>query len=91
MRLIPVPDSAVAKYPDDVKKVMSAPDGDLLNEECLPADMLVGVREFMGHDCYQFRAFFQMEPEDIDRLRENGGVLELSLISHVVPFNVFPL
>lgn len=91
MRLIPVPDSAVAKYPEYVKKIMSPPDGDLLSEECRPADMLIGVGEFMGEECYIFRGFFQMEPQDVDRLRENGGVLELQMVSHVVPFNVFPL
>lgn len=91
MRLIPVPESAEKKYPEHVKKVMSAPDGDLLSEECLPADMLIGVTEFMGEECYVFRGFFQMEPEDVDKLRANGGVLELQMISHVVPFNLFPL
>lgn len=91
MRLIPVPESALAKYPEGVRRVVSAPGGDLLNDECRPADMLVCRAMFMDHETHQYMAFFQLEPEDIDRLRENGGVLELSLISRVVPFSMTPL
>lgn len=88
MRLIPVPESAEAKYPEGVKKVISAPDGDLLNDECRPADMLIRRVEFMEGETHEFTAFFQLEPDDVDKLTENGGVLELTLISHVVPFNL---
>lgn len=91
MRVIPVPESALAKYPDGVRRVIAAPDGDLLNEECRPADMLINTVEFMGHECAWFHAFYQLEAEDIDKLRENGGIIELSLMSMVVPFSIYPL
>jgi hypothetical protein len=91
VRIIPVPDSAVAKYPEAVRKVMLPPDGDMFNEECGSADMLIRPTEFMGAHSHEFMAFFQMEPEDVDRLRENGGILELSMISNVIPFSLSPL
>jgi hypothetical protein len=89
--MIPVPKLAEKLYPDYEKLVIAPPDGDLTNPECRAADMLVGQLEFMGvvtpHRC----AFFQVEPEDIDRLRSNGGVIVLSLIGVVPPFDVHPL
>lgn len=91
MRHIPVPDLAKNLYPGAVTRVISPPDGDLTNDECRAAEMQIENITFMGQDLPQFAAYFQMEPEDVDRLRQNGGVIRLSMIGGIPPFDVHPL
>ena len=91
MRHIPVPDLAKNLYPEAATQVISPPDGDLLNDECRAAEMQILPIEFMGREVPQFSAYFLMEPEDVDRLRQNGGVIRLSMIGGIPPFDVHPL
>lgn len=87
MHCIPVPELAERTHPDAEKLVIAPPNGDLTNDECRSADVLVEKTKFMGKETGIFRAYFAFDEDDIDRLAINGGVVEFHLIgTGIQPF-----
>lgn len=84
MRPIPIEDGMVAEGIYTQRVVMSAPNGDLLDDDIRPVEC---VRRY-GELGVSYDIVLQCEGDDLANLNANGGRLVLTMVSGVIPFDV---
>jgi len=86
---IPVPEEVKAARPDAVSKVVLPPDGDMLNDKCRSAEMLIGPSDEPGLAIYY--GYFKFDKEELDRIKSldvDDIVIEFAMWgNHVHPFS----
>jgi hypothetical protein len=78
--MIPVPDAAKRQYPNNISRVIAAPDGDLLNDEIRPLDTLIDKQQGV------VRSFWILEEGDLSEIdRFKQVYIELGIHSWPIP------
>lgn len=74
----------LAQYPAVSAVVMSAPNGDLLDDDIRPVEAI----RYMGELGLTYEITVQCEGDDLDKLNANGGKIRLTMVGAVIPFDL---
>lgn len=86
MRPTPIPTDEI--WENCTRVVMSAPDGDLLNEEIEPCEALKGIVEMSGGPVPFHAMRLMLDPGDIEKLQAGEPLWLVIMIPFLPPFSI---